>query len=243
MPLVKTQSCEMCAVRNRSLCGVLSPADLDLLSRISIRKHIETGQTILSEGETPDYFANIISGVVKLTKMLPDGRQQIVGLQFASDFLGRPFAAKAPYFAEAATDVELCCFPISEFNKSIRHVPGLEHRLFETTLGELDAAREWMLILGQKTAQEKVASFLYLLARRAQQAGCGHASPDDAWSDQEVRFALPLTRSDIGDFLGLTIETVSRQMTKLKAQGIIALDGLRTIVVPDLSRLASLAEG
>lgn len=240
MLLVQTHACNTCVVRHRSLCGALSAEDLSRLAQISHRKHFEAGQTILAEDETADYFANIVSGVVKLTKMLADGRQQIVGLQFASDFLGRPYRSRAPYFAEAATDVELCCFPISEFNKQLKLSPDLEHRLFETTLDELDAARDWMLILGQKTAQEKVASFLYLLARRVEQHGCAH-SPEPE-STTAVQFALPLTRADMGDFLGLTIETVSRQMTKLKSQGIIRLDGLRTIIVPDIRKLAAIAE-
>jgi CRP/FNR family transcriptional regulator, anaerobic regulatory protein len=239
MPLVNAHSCDKCVVRNRALCGALGPEDLAKLAQITHKKHFEPGQTILAEDEIPDCFANIVSGVVKLTKMLADGRQQIVGLQFASDFLGRPYRPRAPYFAEAATDVELCCFPIADFNKVLKATPELEHRLFETTLDELDAARDWMLILGQKTAQEKVASFIYLLARRTEQTGCAHSRFEES---HEIRITLPLTRADMGDFLGLTIETVSRQMTKLKQQGIIKLDGLRTIVVPDVRRLAMIAE-
>lgn len=211
-----------------------------MLAKISHRKQFDAGQIILTDDETPAYFANVLSGVVKLTKMLPDGREQIVGLQFGSDFLGRPLRTRAPYFAEAATPVELCCFPTTEFEKLLKATPGIERRLFENALDELDAARDWILILGQKTAQEKVASFLHLLARRAMQTGCGH-SP--AVGPREVRFVLPLTRAEIGDYLGLTIETVSRQMTRLKSQGYIALDGLRIIIVPDIDRLEELAEG
>jgi CRP/FNR family transcriptional regulator, anaerobic regulatory protein len=211
-----------------------------MLAKISHRKHYDAGQVILTDDETPDYFANVLSGVVKLTKMLPDGREQIVGLQFGSDFLGRPLRSRVPYFAEAATPVELCCFSTSEFEKLLKITPSIERRLFENALSELDAAREWILILGQKTAQEKVASFIHLLARRAAQSGCGH-SPQ--FGPREVRFALPLTRAEIGDFLGLTIETVSRQMTRLKSQGYIKLDGLRIIDVPDMDRLEQLAEG
>jgi len=237
--LVTPLSCDTCAVRHRALCSALSPEELGRLSKISHRRTFDAGETILSDDENPDYFANIVSGVVKLTKVLADGRQQIVGLQFSSDFLGRPLRARSPYFAEAASPVELCCFPIKDFEALMKSSPTLEHRLFENALNELDAAREWMLILGQKTAEEKVASFMLLLARRAQQAGCAHHL---VLEGSPLRFDLPLTRSGIGEFLGLTIETVSRQMTKLKTRGIIKLDGLRTVVVPDIDKLDQLAE-
>ena len=97
-----------------------------------------------------------------------------------------------------------------------------------------------LLRFGQKSAQEKVASFLHLLARRAEQAGCTHLR--EFGDHRRVTFTLPLTRSEIGDFLGLTIETVSRQMTKLKGLGVIELDGLRSIIVPDMERLGALTE-
>lgn len=237
----QSHACETCAVRNRALCGSLTPEQLARLAQISHKRKFEPGQIILTDDEDPDCFANILSGVVKLTKVLSDGRQQIVGLQFASDFLGRPFRMRSPYYAEAATDVELCCFPIKEFEALVKSTPDIEHRLFETTLDELDAAREWMLILGQKSAQEKVASFLHLLANRSLQSGCVHHH--DRGAGGSVQFTLPLTRSEIGEFLGLTIETVSRQMTKLKGQGFIKIEGLRTIIVPDVARLGALAEG
>jgi CRP/FNR family transcriptional regulator len=176
--------------------------------------------------------------VVKLTKSLADGRQQIVGLQFASDFIGRPFRAHSPYFAEAATDVELCTFPRAPFESLVREFPGLEHRLFEHTLDELDAAQEWMLLLGRKTAEERVASLLLMIAKRMSAVGCSSAAAGLNF----VEFDLPLTRTDIADHLGLTIETVSRQITRLRGMNLIKLKGARRIVVPDLSALESIAE-
>jgi CRP/FNR family transcriptional regulator len=230
-------ACEHCAVRHRALCGALTNEEIGYLNQISRQRVIPSGQTILSDHERPDYFANVIRGVVKLTKTLPDGRQQIVGLQFPSDFLGRPFGAHTSFFAEAATDVELCCFPKTQFEGLMQRFPGIEHRLFEHTLDELDSAREWMLLLGRKTAAEKVASFLLMIARRITQVGC-KAAPGVA----EARFELPLTRADMGDYLGLTIETVSRQITKLKTDGVIRLENGRWISVPKILRLEQAAE-
>lgn len=206
------------------------------LAQIAHRKKIAAGQTIISDEEPVNFFANVISGAIKLTKTLPDGRQQIVGLLFAPDFLGRAYSKHNPYTAEAATDVEICTFPNAAFERLVGEYPGLQQRLFQHTLDELDAARDWMLLLGRKTAEEKVASFLYMLARRSMLTGCAHkATPGSA------AFELPLTRSDIADYLGLTIETVSRQLTRLKTSNIIRLNTNRLIMVPVLERLAEAA--
>ena len=163
------QRCEHCAIRHKAVCGALSDEELAGISKIARQRYIQPGQTIFSDEDDAEFFANIVTGTVKLSKTLADGRQQIVGLQFAPDFLGRAYGSENPFFAEAATDVELCCFPRDGFERLLKEFPGLEHRLFEHTLSELDAAREWMLLLGRKTAEEKVASFLLMIANRVPQ--------------------------------------------------------------------------
>ena len=168
--------------------------------------------------------------------MLPDGRQQIVGLQFASDFLGRAFKDKATCHAEAVTDVELCIFPRKPFEALLNDVHDLEGRLFANTLDELDAARDWLLLLGRQSAREKVASFLLVIARRIPNIGCGASEDVD-----RIRFNLPLSRADMADFLGLTIETVSRQITRLKTDKLIEVEKDRTITVPSVSKLEAAA--
>ena len=185
---------------------------------------------MLGDSETVANYSNILSGVVKLTKILSDGRQQIVGLQFAPDFLGRPFRTESQINAEAATDVSLCSFPRAAIERLMMESPGLERRLLEETLKELAEARDWMVTLGRKTASEKVASFLLLIAR--------NIDPGTASSGgRTVTFDLPLTRADIADFLGLKIETVSRRLTKLRAEGVISIENNRHVTVADLSRL------
>jgi CRP/FNR family transcriptional regulator len=213
---------------------VLSEAELQDFNKIARQRLIPAGQVIAAESDI--IFANIMEGVIKLTKTLADGRQQIVGLQFPPDFLGRIYAEETPYFAEAATNVELCAFPKDGFETMLKRYPGLEHRLFENTLNELDSAREWMLLLGRKTAQEKVASLLLMIAKRAPNVGCNH-TPDMNYA----QFSLTLTRADLADFLGLTLETVSRQITKLKTAGVIELIDNREIVVPNIEVLEEIA--
>jgi CRP/FNR family transcriptional regulator len=229
--------CQGCAVRHKAVCAVLTDEELLRMNRIARTRHVPAGQTIFSDDEDPGFFANIVSGVIKLTKTLSDGRQQIVGLQFAPDFLGRTFSNASRHIAEAATDVELCCFASDAFEAVLKEYPSLEHRLFENTLDELDAAREWMLLLGRKTAQEKVASFLLMIAKRAPNIGCVHSDEMNF-----VQFSLPLSRADIADYIGLTIETVSRHFTRLRSSGVIEIHNNRDIVVPDLHALEALAD-
>jgi CRP/FNR family transcriptional regulator, anaerobic regulatory protein len=224
--------CATCAIRHKAICDALSASEIQDLNRLSRRKTVPAGQMILGEGEARTIFANIVSGVVKLTKTLDDGRQHIIGLLFASDFLGRAFRDDNPYFAEAATDVELCVFPTIGFERLLKEHPGLEHRLFQFTLTELDACQEWMLLLARKKAEERVASFLLMIAKRVPNLGCGEAG-----NPNEARFILPLSRTEISDCLGLTIETVSRQITRLKTKGVIELVNYREIVIPDVRRL------
>jgi CRP/FNR family transcriptional regulator len=168
-------------------------------------------------------------GVVKLTKGLEDGRRQVVGLQFAPDFVGRLFADESQVTAEAASDVDICRVPKAALERLIADNPGMERRLLMQTLRELDEARDWMMTLGQKTAAEKVASFLYLIA--------SHIDPTGQANGRGASFDLPLTRADIADFLGLTIETVSRQLTQLRKDRVIEISNYRQIAVPDLRRL------
>lgn len=221
--------CRACEARHRGVCGALAPEQLLALSKQSSKHKVEPGAELIGDSETVTSFSNMLSGVVKLSKVLPDGRQQIVGLQFAPDFLGRPFKSESALNAVAATPVSLCSFPKSAIDRMIKEAPELEHRLLKQTLNELDEARDWMLTLGRKTASEKVASFLHLVAT--------HIDPEAFVENGTVSFDLPLTRADIADFLGLTIETVSRQMTKLRKDGVIEIENNRHITVPDIARL------
>lgn len=234
--IVPILRCQACAVRNQAVCGAMSDEQISRLSEISHRKKFTAGQMIMSDEEPVTFFANIISGTIKLTKTIADGRQQIVGLLFPPDFLGRTFSRNNPYFAEAASDVEVCMFPNEAFERLIDVYPELKHRLFERTLDELDAARDWMLLLGRKTAEEKVASFLLMLARRSVMVDCSRQGELTS-----TQFELSVRRADMADYLGLTIETISRQLTRLKAAGIINMIDTRTIKVPDIEALAKAA--
>jgi CRP/FNR family transcriptional regulator len=221
--------CLACEGRRKGVCGALEAPQLARLGRHSIRREVAPGTELLAAGEQADSYANILSGVVKLYKLMSDGRRQLVGLQFAPDFLGRPFADRGEVTAEAANLVRICSFPRSVLEAVIRESPGLERRLHEQALRELDEARDWMMTLGRKSAAEKVASFLRLVGRHVDPSPDGYAT----------QFEIPLERADIADFLGLTIETVSRQLTLLRKAGVIDIVRNRQVTVNDLPSLVS----
>lgn len=190
-------------------------------------------QLLLGTDERQDTYSNVLSGVVKLTKLMPDGRQQIVGLQFAPDFLGRPFAEESNVIAEAATNVRLCSFPKSVLEKIMTQSPDMERRLHQQHLKELDEARDWMLTLGRKTAIEKLASFLVLII--------SHIDPESE-KHEVLSVELPLKRKDIADYLGLTIETVSRQITNLRKKDIVEIGDKRVIKIKNYQNLLMIAD-
>ena len=176
------------------------------------------------------FVASVVRGVATLSQTLQDGRTQMVGLLLPSDFIGRPGRKTSPYDVTAVADVTLCCFRRKPFEQLLASTPHIAERLLDMSLDELDAAREWMLVLGRKTAREKIASLLTIIARREAAAGLVAAKGT-------IVIDLALTREAMADYLGLTLETVSRQISALKSEGIIVLDGKRRILVPDIRRL------
>jgi CRP/FNR family transcriptional regulator len=216
------------------LCGALSPPLLEELGRLSYRRRYRPGQ-IVSGQEVEDRFAIILAGVVKLTKSLPDGRNQIVGLLFPSDLLGRPFKGTGQGTAETATEVELCHFNRRTFERLLHAEPALKQLFLERTLDDVEAARDWMLLLGRKLARERVATFILLMLRRMRGAECA------ACTEVPEQFDLPLSRTEIADFLGLRIETVSRQLKLLREAGAIETSG-RTITVRKVQALEQAME-
>lgn len=225
--------CRACEARHNGVCGALSPDQLTHLSRHTRRDTKSRNDTIINLDEAVERYANIVRGVVKLSHVMPDGRQQLVGLQFAPDFLGRPFGVRALVGAEAASDVTLCSFPKSILEALIADNPDLEHKLHEQALRQLDDARLWMSALGSKTANQKIAYFLHWIAV--------HDDPD-AEDETDVPLTLPLKRAEVADFLGLTIETVSRQFTKLRKDGLIDIVDRNTIIIKSMATLASRAD-
>ncbi len=228
-------ACETCAVRNRAICSSLDNEELKALNMIARRRTLEPGESLMWEGEDSVLVANVIEGVLKLSTGTEDGREQIVGVVYPSDFIGRPFGSTSGHGVTALTKARVCVFSRRDFDGFAREHPSLEHKLLQRTLAELDRTRRWMLLLGRKSASEKLATFLLEMSERLIDPGCGDA-PDLPLK----RFSLPFSRQQVADVLGLTIETVSRQFTRLKAEGLIDLPSRREVVI--LSREGLLAE-
>ena len=178
-----------------------------------------------------EFVGSVVRGVASLTQAMEDGRTQMVGLLLPSDFVGRPGRESAAYDVVATTDLVMCCFRKKPFEDMMMRTPHIAQRLLEMTLDELDAAREWMLVLGRKTAREKIASLLSIIARR-------DATLNLVGVEGPLEFDLPLTREAMANYLGLTLETVSRQVNALKRDGVIDLVGKRHVIVPDFDRLS-----
>ncbi len=172
-------------------------------------------------------MANVIEGVLKLSTGTEDGREQIVGVVYPSDFIGRPFGATTRHTVTALTDANVCVFARSDFDGFASKHPALESKLLRRTLAELDRTRKWMLLLGRKNAEEKLATFLLDMSERLIEPGC--ESSEEALSS----FELPFSRQQVADVLGLTIETVSRQFTRLKKDGIVDLPSRRAVKILD----------
>jgi CRP/FNR family transcriptional regulator, anaerobic regulatory protein len=199
------------------------------LMAISSLQRIAPGATLFAEGDDADSVYEVVHGMLRLYKLLSDGRRLITGFLSAGHLLGLASEGVCVFTAEAITEVTLCRYKRPAFERLIDEVPGFARRLLTITSDELRAAQDRMLLLGRKSASEKVASFILLMADRQGRSGV------------EV-VDVPMTRNDIADYLGLTIETVSRTLSKLRQDGLIALTPAR-IEICDRDELEELAAG
>jgi len=223
-------TCDSCPIRHSAVCSQCDGDELTRLEQIKFYRTFEAGQPIVWAGDNMSFVASVVTGVASLSQTMEDGRRQMLGLLLPSDFIGRPGRPRSSFDVTAVSEVTLCCFRRQPFEALILEVPNLASKLLDMILDELDAAREWLLLLGRKTAREKIASLLVMIARRSVKGTLADfAGP--------MTVDLALKREVMADYLGLTLETVSRQMSALKADGIIVLEGKRQVQVPDIRRL------
>ncbi len=217
--------CAECPSRIKGLCSALGETELCRLGSVSWHRRFRAGEVIHVEGEVPPSFCAIVSGVVKLMKSLPNGSQQIVGLFAAGDFLGRPFGGEARATAIAASEVEVCWFPRATVESLAASSGAVKDWLFEYVSAELEKAQEWIMLLGRMTAEQKMAVFLLTVMRTAAEGKTARAHT------REIAVELPLSRTEIADYLGLTIETVSRQIARLRERGVISAGNTRAMII------------
>jgi CRP/FNR family transcriptional regulator len=221
-----------CTVPSIGMCCDLDAADLCRLAAVATELRFAAGHVPVHEGEAATHLFTIVDGTVKLYKLMPDGRRQVTGFLFAGDMLGFAFSDTYAYNAETVTPVTVCSFPRARLERMLDELPGMQRSLLRMAAQGLAAAQEQMMLLGRKTARERVASFLLMLVRHAEQAGRAGGS-----------LSLPMTRADIGDHLGLTTETVSRTFTQLKSVGCIALRPGSRVEITDRAGLEEIAAG
>jgi CRP/FNR family transcriptional regulator, anaerobic regulatory protein len=222
-------NCEHCGIRPSSVCGALEPHELLQLEALARPVCYSQRQQMFAQDEPADCVYNVTSGSVRLYRLLPDGRRQVVGFAIPGDFLGLSMSERTVFGAEALESVTACKFNRESFAALVDERPHLLRRLYDLASHELSLAQEQMVIIGRRTAEERVVCFL--LGLRKRWAPFNHNS---------VTVPLPMTRQDIADFLGLTIETVSRAISKLAREKalLVVPDGVRLL---DLERLEKLA--
>ena len=224
--------CFGCAVRKISLCGILDGDELRDYRRTGSNVRLGVDEPLFFEGDPADAVFTVTSGALRLSKLLADGRRQIAGFLYPGDFLGLTVEDVHLFTAEAVVPSELCRFSRPRFERFLEEHPHMERKLFAVAAHELAAARLQVVLLGRKTATEKVVSFLLSLASRCRKHGRLADSVE-----------LPMTRTDIADYLGLRIETVSRELSALKSKQMIRLTGMHSLQLLNKPALEALAEG
>jgi CRP/FNR family transcriptional regulator len=223
------QCCSECSVRRLSACALLDTDEIREIEHLARHAHLAACETVFAQEDIATSFYNVLEGSLRLYKLLPDGRRQIVGFALPGDFLGMSTAGRHGFSADAIEPVTVCQFDRAAFARFSEQKPNLLRRLNDLTIRELNQARDHMVLLGRRSADEKVATFLV------------------GWRDRLARLGrvstivpLQMSRQDIADYLGLTIETVSRTLTKLERAGVIAIvpGGIRLL---DSARAEALA--
>ncbi|MBI1238450.1 MAG: helix-turn-helix domain-containing protein [Alphaproteobacteria bacterium] len=218
-------ACFHCPARTSDLCRGVADKDLEELFASSSRIRLKAEETLILDGDEASTVYNVISGAMRLTRLSGDGRRQILGFLFTGNYIGLTPDTLYHFNAEAVSDVELCAFDRRRLETLFKLHPAMEATFRAMAAKVIDQTYDLLFTLGQRTAVERVASFLLYL-REAEQCPGKPGAP----------LHLPMTRTDIADFLGLTIETVSRSFTKLRTDKIIHLvDAHRVEVLrPDL---------
>lgn len=223
--------CRHCETRALSVCGPLESDDFLGLQRLNHPVAFPARAVLFNQESPVRHVFTIVHGVVRLYKLLPDGRRQIVGFALPGDFLGLALADGYGFCADAVTAISACRFSRDHFADFADRHPAMLRRLHDMATHELALAQQQMVLLGRRDAEEKIASFLIVLQKRWARI-TGKIS---------VTIDLPMGRQDIADFLGLTIETVSRTLNRMARDRLLVIvpDGVRVLDSPRLESLAS----
>lgn len=224
--------CLVCQARSSAVCSVLKGARIACLKDIVVRRRIDGGCRLFDEGDPAAHYFVVTDGTMMVFKEAHDGRRQITGFLYPGDMLGLNHHQRYAYSAEALGAAIVCQYPIAALNGLFREHPDMEHWLLRHCSNELASAHDQMFLLGRKNAMEKIATFLWFQMHRTRQR-----------SADAALLELPMSRRDIADYLGLTVETVSRILTRLRRDGTIRAAGKQAIEVLDIDELRERAGG
>ena len=180
--------------------------------------------TIFNEGDEAEYSYKVVSGAVRLSKMMSNGRRQVAEFALPGDFIGLNWLNEHAMTAETLSDVTLICYSRSRLDRLSDENPEIRAELFSTLRHDLWAAQNHLVLLGRQSALERVACFLLDMMARGKNIG-------------KDMIPLPMARRDIADYLGLTIETVCRMLTRLKQCCTIDIPNRHSIIVRNLRAL------
>lgn len=228
--MVSTLACDSCPVRDRAACSALSDEERVKLSRIGRHRDVKRGETVMAAGDENVACATLISGALKIASYDSDGTEKILSLVHPAGFVGEMFAPLAHHDIVALADSRLCTFSRGEYEAAVEAFPALANALLRRSAADLFETRSLVDLLGRRSAEAKVAGLVVAFAKAASDSPCHPAAT----------FDLPLSRSEMGGLLGITIETVSRQLSQLEKQGVIRRQGARGIEIRDAPALHAL---
>lgn len=219
----RQKACDICTVRERSICSDLGPREFVHVEKTMARRHIAKHKPLMVEGEPNESLYVVVEGSFRLSKVLEDGRRQVTGFLFKGDFAGVRSTDASAYTAEALEDSSVCIFPHRYLDEIAIDAPGVKDRLIARGQTEYHKAQDHIVLLGKKTAEERVVSFIEMIGRSIGVA-----------EGRNRRFVpLPMPRQDIADYLGLRLETLSRTLASLKQDGRISDLSRHSVVIGD----------
>lgn len=224
-------ACETCPVRDSAACAALAPEERGQLVAMGRHRDFRRGQTVMAAGDDNIACATLVSGALKISSIDAEGQEQILSVVHPAGFVGEMFAPVAHHDVVALTDSRLCLFTRADYEAAVARFPALAAALLRRSSEELLETRTLLDLKGRRSAQAKVAGLILAFAKAASDSSCHAVST----------FELPLSRADMASLLGLTIETVSRQLSVLEKSGLINRKGARGMEIRDAPALQDLA--
>lgn len=225
------QMCAACPVKDSAACAVLSEEERDALAAAGQTRTLKRGEMLFAAGDDEAACATLVTGALKVTAFDADGNEQILSLVHPSGFIGELFSPFAHHDVVALTQSQLCTFARVDIERAIDDYPALARALLKRSQEDLLATRSLLELTAHASAEARLAALLHDFASAASDTSCHIAS----------QFELPLTRGEIANMLGLTIETVSRKLGELEEMGAVSRIGKRGIELTDAALLKDIS--